>query len=128
MNLIITKPANKIAEQQTVISAIAWSSGTNATRVTIGETVTLKLAVRWFDHLQNVGSLAGAGALETLPYADGFYKLPLDVMTVSYNNYYFTMIIISAVSVLVTGLVCTRFKKNSHRLPTDPENAFGKMD
>lgn len=128
MNLIITKPANKIPEQQTVISAIAWSSGTNATRVTIGETVTLKLAVRWYDHLQNEGSLAGAGALETLPYADGFYKLPLGVMTISYNNYFLTMILISALSVFATGLVCTRFRASSHHIPSDPETAYGKMD
>lgn len=128
MNMVITKPSNKIPEQQTVISAIAWSSGTNATRVTIGETVTLQLAVRWFDHLKNVGSLAGPGASTTLPFADGFYKLPLGAIFLTYNSYFATLALTSIVSVLVTGFFCFRFKKNSHRHSTDPESAYGKMD
>lgn len=128
INLIITKPSNKNARQQSVVSAIAWSSGTNATRVTIGETVTLQLAVRWFDHLQNVGSLAGVGASESLPYADGFYKLPLGVLSVTYNNFFFTMLLVSAVSVMVTALFCSRFKKGTLRHVSDPESAYGKMD
>lgn len=128
VNLIITKPSNKIPEQQTVVSAIAWSSGTNATRVTIGETVKLLLAVRWFDHLQNVGSLAGAGASESLPYADGFYKLPLNVLNVTYQSYFFTMALISVVSALVTGLICSRLKKGSSRQPIDAESAYSKID
>lgn len=127
LNLVITKPSNKIPEQQTVVSAVAWSSGTNATRVTIGETVTMQLAVRWFDHLKNVGSLAGAGASE-LPYPDGFYKLPLNAMFVTYNNYFLTMALVSAVSVFLTGIIFSRFKKGSIRHSSDPESAYGKLD
>lgn len=128
MNLLITKPSNKIPEQQTVVSAIAWSSGTNATRVTIGETVKLQLAVRWFNHLKNVGSLAGSEPAISLPYPDGFYKLPLGIITLTYNTYFGTMAFVSLVSVVLSGFICLRFKKNSFRHSTDPESAYGKMD
>lgn len=125
MNLVLVKPPNKIPEQQTVVSAVAWSSGTNTTRITIGETVTFKFAVRWFDYLKNVGSVAGA---ETLPFGDGFYKLPLDVFAVTYTNYYLSMAFLSVASVLVTVLLYSRFIKGPSRHPIDAESAYGKLD
>lgn len=124
MNVIFTKPGSKIPEQQSVVSAVAWSSGTNATRVIIGDSLTLHLAVRWYDNLKNYGSLAPKG--EGLPYADGFYKLPLSTIPMSYNQYSATLLLVAVVSFVVSFAVSTKFKRGKHHY--DREADFGKRD
>lgn len=65
MNVLFMTPKNL----GTVVSAVAWGSGTNATRVIIGDSLTVQLATRWL-HLPHRGAPG-------LPFAPGFYRLPL---------------------------------------------------
>ncbi|CUM63149.1 uncharacterized protein PRCAT00000716001 [Priceomyces carsonii] len=76
INVIIVTPSTHKSEQNTFISAVGWSSGTNLTRIKIGDELPLKFAIRWFDQLDNEGSLTQGMKNIQLPYADGFYKLP----------------------------------------------------
>ncbi|QBM90520.1 hypothetical protein METSCH_F01010 [Metschnikowia aff. pulcherrima] len=124
MNMIITRPASSKPEQQTVVNAIAWSAGTNATRLTIGETLTLELAVRWFDAIRPTGS---AGTAE-LPFADGFYKLPMYSIPVSYKQYAISLILVAVLSAVVSGLVSFRLKKPQGYLALDRESGLAKQD
>ncbi|SGZ51829.1 CIC11C00000002826 [Sungouiella intermedia] len=124
LNVFFTKPGGKKPEQQSFISAVAWSSSTNATRVIIGDSLTLHMAVRWFDDLKNAGSLSPDG--DGLPYADGFYKLPLNSIPISYNQYAFTLIMVAVISFVVSFAVSTRFRKRKSF--HDRESDFGKKD
>lgn len=124
MNVLFTKPGSKAPEHQSVVSAIAWSSGTNATRVIIGDSLTLQLAVRWVDNLKNYGSLSPAA--EGIPYADGFYKLPFNTIPISYSQYSVTLFAVAIVSFVVSFAASTRFKRSKHSF--DREADFGKRD
>lgn len=122
LNVIFARPASKLPDQQSVVSAVAWSSGTNATRVIIGDSLTLQLAVRWYDHLKPVGSAAADSP--ALPYPDGFYRLPLNVIAISWTQYATTVLLVAVVSFGVSFAISTRFRRS--RSHFDPE--FGKRD
>lgn len=124
MNVVFTKPSGKKPEQQSIISAIAWSASTNATRVIIGDSLTLQLAVRWFDNLKNFGTLSPEG--HDIPYPDGFYKLPMKSVPISYNQYILTLFLVAVVSFFVSFAASTRFRKR--RAFRDRESDFGKRD
>lgn len=124
LNVLFTKPGSKAPEHQSVVSAIAWSSGTNATRVIIGDSLTLQLAVRWVNNLKNHGSLSPAA--DGIPYADGFYKLPLYTIPMSYSQYSVTLIIVAVVSFVVSFAAGARFKRSKNQF--DKEADFGKRD
>lgn len=125
MNLVITKPATTKALQQSVVNAVAWSAGTNATRLTIGESLTLELAVRWFDAIKPTG---GAGDITVLPYPDGFYRLPLYSIPVSYMQYAFSLVLVAVVSALVSGFASFRLKKTKGYTLLDREAGLAKQD
>lgn len=124
MNMIITKPASSDPGQQTVVNAIAWSAGTNATRLTIGNTFTLELAVRWFDYIKPKGSRGTAA----LPYPDGFYKLPMATMPVSYLQYALSLIGVAILSALASGFISYRLKKVRGYSVLDTESSISKRD
>ncbi|KAI5951283.1 hypothetical protein KGF54_004357 [Candida jiufengensis] len=94
MNVIITKPSNNEPEQNTFISAIAYGSGTNTTRIVIGDEITLNFAVRWLDQLKVDGSKG-----YDLLYKDGFYKFEFGTTSVVSMFYLPFACIITAVLV-----------------------------
>lgn len=124
LNVVFTKPSGKKPQQQSIVSAVAWSASTNATRVIIGDSLTLQFAVRWFDNLKNVGTLAPRG--EGLPYPDGFYKLPLSSVPISYTQYMLTLVLVAVVSFVVSFAASSKFRK--HSALRDRESDFGKRD
>ncbi|KAI5960167.1 uncharacterized protein KGF55_004890 [Candida pseudojiufengensis] len=93
LNVIITKPN----EQNTFISAVAYGSGTNTTRVVIGDEVTLNFAIRWLDQLKVVGSKG-----YDLPYKDGFYKFETTTSIVSLFYVPIACIITAVIVFLIT--------------------------
>lgn len=125
LNVIFTKPSSKLPEHQSVVSAVAWASGTNATRVIIGDSLTLQLAVRWYDNLKTYGSLAPK-AEGGLPFADGFYKLPLSSIPISYFQFSLTLLLVAIVSFVVSFAV--RVKLSPGKQHYDRESDFGKRD
>ncbi|OBA19605.1 hypothetical protein METBIDRAFT_23020, partial [Metschnikowia bicuspidata var. bicuspidata NRRL YB-4993] len=125
MNVVMTRPALKRPEQQTVVNAAAWSAGTNATRLTIGESLTLELAVRWFDSIKPAGSQGTAD----LPFTDGFYKLPMYSVPVSYMQYAMSLVVVALVSAVVSGFISFRLKKTRGYHPlSDREAGVAKQD
>lgn len=126
LNLLIIKPPNKKPEQQTVISAVAWSSGTNATRVVIGDELTLEIGVRWIDNLKPTGSQAKGQS--TLPFDDGFYKLPMSSVPISMNMLIFILVVVALVSSSVScGGTSMKYKKRGYG-PVDREAGIAKLD
>ena len=128
LNVLFTKPSNRIPEEYTIISSIAYSSGTNSTRVVIGDSLTLNLAIRWFDTLTNSGSNTNDYKKEGLPYADGFYKLPLNLIPVSYS-----LALLGLVGAVVGGIAAASglgaiFNKNRKYKYVDNETTLGKQD
>lgn len=124
MNLAIIKPGSSAPEQQTVVSAVAWSAGTNATRVIIGDSMTLQLAVRWFDNLKTVG---GSGA-SNLPFPDGFYRLPLNFLPISSTQFTISMVLVGLAAAVVSGTFAYKVKKNRGYHSLDRESGLGKRD
>lgn len=74
INMVIQTPKSS----GTILSAIAWSSGTNTTRVERGGLLTMDIAVRWLtsEPQKSDGT--------DLPFPHGFYALP---NWISYNLY-----------------------------------------
>ncbi|ODQ81870.1 hypothetical protein BABINDRAFT_160100 [Babjeviella inositovora NRRL Y-12698] len=112
-------------EQNTPISAISWSSSTEANRYVIGDSMTLKVAVKWF-------KTSGTGTSET-PINGGFYKLPNSLNGVSTPVYILSLIVcILLTAGGVYGIVYSRFSKKAYTMgyrPTiDHETAVGKKD
>lgn len=99
LNLLVIKPKNNKDHENSLVSAVAFSSGTNATRVVISDSLTLSLAVRWIDTLSPYDS----NNAQSTPFQDGFYKFPLHFIPFSYTILY----ILLAVVVLGTGLIVT---------------------
>lgn len=97
INLLVIKPQNSKEEENSIVSAVAFSSGTNATRVVISDNLTLNLAVRWINTLQPSNSNQGT----SIPFTDGFYKFPMSFIPISYNILYLLL----AVVVVGTGLI-----------------------
>ncbi|KAI3406785.1 hypothetical protein KGF56_000390 [Candida oxycetoniae] len=62
MNVLITIPDNPM--EYTFVSAIAYSSGTNTTRIVIGDTMTIQFAVRWLDQLNKGGKGEKVGSAQ----------------------------------------------------------------
>ncbi|EGW30892.1 uncharacterized protein SPAPADRAFT_56842 [Spathaspora passalidarum NRRL Y-27907] len=117
MNIIFTKPSTKEPEQNTFVSAIGFGSGTNTTRTVIGDELTLNLAVRWFDQLSQAYSKGTPDS--NLPYSDGFYRLPMTSIPISYSIVYTYVFaasaIASAVIFMITyGWVMHKVKKNRY--------------
>lgn len=132
MNLMVTKPSNNKPEQNTVISAIAWSSSTNTTRVVIGNYLTLNFAVRWLDGLKNYGSQADTFANNGLPFSDGFYRFPLKFIAMSSSLFLTYMgLACTLTSAIVLAfsyrLLTTKISKNMYR-SLDTEAGFAKQD
>lgn len=123
MNVLITKPASKDADQNTFISAIAYGSGTNTTRVVIGDKLTLNFAVRWLDLLQPTGSTKRGNRL---PFDGGFYKFPFHFIPMSYQLLYFYIGLTSVVTstlVLIVTYNWISLKLRKHRYsPLDAES------
>lgn len=124
MNLVITKPATSAPEQQTVVNAIAWSAGTNATRMTIGESLTMELAVRWMDSIKPAYTTASS----RLPFPDGFYKLPMHSVPISYVQYVFSLVLVGIISAVLSGFVSFRLKRTKGYHMLDNEAALSKQD
>ncbi|CAK9435663.1 uncharacterized protein LODBEIA_P03900 [Lodderomyces beijingensis] len=118
MNVLITKPSNDLAEQYTFISAVAFGSGTNTTRIVIGEELTLNFAIRWFDSL----SVKGKTGYD-LPYDDGFYKFPMSFIPMSYTVFYSYISLTSVVTALMTLLITYKWVNQKRRyMPLDNES------
>ncbi|GEQ67876.1 hypothetical protein JCM33374_g1542 [Metschnikowia sp. JCM 33374] len=124
MNMIITRPGSKEPDHQTVVNAIAWSAGTYATRLTIGEQLTLELAVRWSDSIKPTGSTGK----DELPFPDGFYKLPMYSIPVSYTQYTVSLILVAVISAAVSGLLSFGLKKSKGYHALDRESGISKQD
>lgn len=94
LNVILTKPQ----KFNTLISAIGWSSGTNTSRVVIGDYLTIQTSVRWLSSPTNQNKL--------LPVGDGFYRLPAVMAGFSMEGLVMycilTAVITSAVVTIVT--------------------------
>lgn len=132
MNLMVTKPSNNKPEQNTVISATAWSSSTNTTRIVIGNYLTLNLAVRWLDGLKNYGSQADKFANNGLPFSDGFYRFPLNFIAMSYASFITYIGLACTVTgalvfVLSYRFLTTKISKNMYR-SLDSESGIAKQD
>lgn len=120
MNVVVTLP-KAAAGARSVVSAVAWLSGTNATRLTIGETLTFTMAVRWLE----MAPVAGLAYAATLPYADGFYRVPMNWMSISYMNFVFAMMAMALGLALIAGVAGYKMKRGR---AYDPEHAFAKQD
>lgn len=123
MNVAITRPSAKQSSQNTIISAIAWSSGTNTTRIVIGNYMTIQLAVRWFDNLKNIGSQAEKYSNHGLPFLDGFYRLPMNYIPMSYNSFSLYLFLTALVLVFILGFAT--YKTTLRKLR---KNGFVKLD
>lgn len=120
LNVLFTRPSTNKQAQNSVISSIAWASGTNTTRVVIGDYLTLNLAVRWYDYLKNGDSQAEQYNYNGLPYPDGFYKLPLNSIPISYSFFCFYLVIVSLASGAIMlafayNFMGLKFARNSYR-------------
>ncbi|KAG2735929.1 hypothetical protein G9P44_000019 [Scheffersomyces stipitis] len=124
LNVLLTKPANRNHEENTFISAVAYSSGTNVTRIVIGDSLTLNFAVRWLDQIVPVNSIAGK--TENLPYADGFYRFPAAFVPISYQWFTFYLVLTAVLSGLVVFTLSytaiSRRVKNLGKFNLDSEN------
>lgn len=132
LNVIITKPSGNKPERNSIISAVAWSSGTNATRVVIGDYMTINLAVRWYDKLVNSGSEADMYDNNGLPYPDGFYKLPMVSIPISYSlmwSYILFGCVASAVITIAFGYRRINKKITLDKFKSfDSESSYAKKD
>lgn len=104
LNVLMTAPSSN--ELKTFVSAVAWSSGTDTQRVTIGSYVTLDLAVRW---LNLITPLSSTTYEEALPYANGFYRFPTVVSTSTLYNY--VSVAVVATSVVISA-IAFRFRRS----------------
>ncbi|CCE80147.1 Piso0_003247 [Millerozyma farinosa CBS 7064] len=104
LNVLLTTPSAKNKQEQTIVSAIAWSSSTNTTRVVIGSEVTFDFAVRWFNNLKNTGSSSDQG--KQLPFHDGFYMLPKSTIPMSYKMFSFYLLVTSIVTSVIILACC----------------------
>lgn len=129
LNVLFTKPA----EENTLISSVAWSSGTNATRIVIGDYLTINLAVRWLDNLKNTDSNTDSFRnVNGLPFPDGFYKLPLNSIPISYSMFLFYLGLVSLASGALVlafsyNLISIKFSKTHYR-NLDNESLVTKRD
>lgn len=121
MNAIFVTPE---LEPGAVVSAVAWSSGTNATRVVIGDLLTLQVAARW-ELLKPTGSQAGN--LHSLPYSDGFYRLPVHSIPLSFHQFYFVLALVAGAAFIV-GSVYRRLGKKPRYPNFDREADIVKTD
>lgn len=126
LNVVFTRPSTGQPEQQTVVSAVAWSAGTNATRVIIGDSITLQLAVRWLDNLTPYGSLAKTTV--GLPYPDGFYRLPFNSIPMSYTQLIVTLVLVAVVSGVVSSSLSYKLKGRRSYHVLDREASVSKQD
>lgn len=126
MNVLVTKPAGNKVEENSFISAVAFGAGTNATRIIIGDSLTLNLAVRWYNQIKPLS----VGDLNVLPYADGFYKFPTAYVPISYNLLYFYLGVVGVLSSLVTFLSSYKLisRKFKGKFKAVDEEIYGKQD
>ncbi|ODV80985.1 uncharacterized protein CANTADRAFT_46470 [Suhomyces tanzawaensis NRRL Y-17324] len=128
LNVLFSKPTSKRPEENTFISAVAFSSGTNATRIVIGDSLTLNLAVRWYDNLANTNSLS-KNYQGLLPYADGFYKLPINFVPISYSSFYIIILLVALTAGSLSWILSNFYpKKLKGYKPVDAETGFSKLD
>lgn len=106
-----------------IVSATAWASGTNLTRIVIGDYLTLNLGVRWLQDLSPSSSTS-----EGLPFTDGFYKLPKSFMSLQAHWFYFYLVISAAIGAIIMYLVGMSTKKKQYQKWVDPEVGFSKKD
>ncbi|KAF3990276.1 hypothetical protein FT663_01054 [Candidozyma haemuli var. vulneris] len=126
MNLLIVKPPTNAPEKQTVISAVAWSSGTNATRVVIGDELTLQMGVRWIDNIKPSGGQAKGSA--ALPFDDGFYRFPISTVPISMKILIFLLSVVALVSFSISYAgTSMKYKKRGYR-SLDTEAGIAKQD
>lgn len=126
MNLLIVKPPTNQPEKQTVVSAVAWSSGTNATRVVIGDEMTLEVGVRWIDSIKPSGSQAKGS--NSLPFDDGFYKLHMNSVPISMKVLIFLFVVVALLSSSIScGGTSMKYKKRGYK-PVDTESGIDKQD
>lgn len=114
MNVLFVKP--KKNELSTIISGVSFGSSTNVTRIVIGDELTLNFAVRWFDNLNPLGSVtSGYKASNGLPFVDGFYNFPLNMLPLSSNSFIVYMVLVAMVSGMISlaisyNLISGKFK------------------
>lgn len=119
MNVLFTRPSTNDPEQYTFISAIAFGSGTNTTRIVIGDELTVNFAVRWVNHFPVLNSKAAQFKDNGLPYDDGFYKIPMSSIPISYSMFYSYIAIASILSGIIVIIVTynwlnAKFKKHKY--------------
>lgn len=112
LNVVVVVPSGR-SELSTFVSAVGWSSGTDTQRVTIGNHVTLTMAVRWLKLLVPV---AEESYEDPLPFANGFYKL---LSMVSTTVLYTDIAIAVVATSVVLGVLGYRFRRA--RRVGDPE-------
>ncbi|CAK7895687.1 hypothetical protein CAAN1_12S03554 [[Candida] anglica] len=123
INLIAIGSTN--GDEKTVVSATAWSSGTNSTRVVIGDNLSLNLAVRWLENSNPFGSKAGQDS--SIPFQDGFYKLPKFISSIQYYGSIACWSIISAGLTFIFMYRAARNTRTKYRT-FDSEADFTKND
>lgn len=140
INVLVVVP--KI--MNTFLSTVAWSSGTETSRVVIGETLTIQLAIRWsktFDVAPLGAETAAFHGLEESKevstklsdaYVRGFYKVK-DFSTSYVHISLVAVYIVCTIVVSVIGtLLFTVFGKSSrkvgYRPMPDTEEGWAKKD
>ncbi|OWB58225.1 hypothetical protein B5S28_g4229 [[Candida] boidinii] len=75
LNIINVLPENGFGS---IISSVGWSSGTNTTRIVIGDTLPIQLAIRWLESANVVTDVESKDQVKGYGeyYPSGFYKLP----------------------------------------------------
>lgn len=125
MNLLVTKPASSKPEENTIVSSVAFGSGTNATRIVIGDSLTINLAVRWYDQIKPVNS----EGWNNLPYADGFYKFPMAFVPISKAIFLVYLVGVAAFSAAVTlAFTYGRINQKKGKYQAVDVESFQKID
>lgn len=133
LNVLFIKPNSRKPEQNLIVASTAFSSSTNVTRVVIGDDLTLNLAVRWLDNINNVGSLTSQydPSVVGLPFADGFYSFPMNSIPLSFNGligYLAIAVLLSSVITLVCSYNIINSKSKKRYIPLDHESHLSKQD
>lgn len=105
-----------------LISSVGFSSGTNVTRVIIGDMLPLNFAVRW------LGVDSNNKFDEGYHYQSGFYRLPVQ-WTQSLGGIIFYVLTSAIISALVTyGVIYTRFNTKKLLNPAYDYDVMSKSD
>lgn len=102
MNVIVQTPQ----DTPTILSAVGWSSGTNFTKVIIGDHLPIRFSVRW---IGSVSPKNQAKAQYNIPFTDGYYALP---KSITYNHqkiYILISVLVGLISSVATYTVTYKY-------------------